>query len=165
MAFDMAKEHLRKAGLEDRIYEFEVSSATVELAAQAVGCEPARIAKTLSFMVDQKAVLIVAAGDAKVDNHKYKEQFHTKARMLSPDEVTEMVGHSVGGVCPFGVKEGVSVYLDESLKRFDVVYPACGSASSAVKLTIPELETASGYLGWIDVCKGWGGGGNVYRYI
>lgn len=113
MAFDMAKEHLRKAGLEDRIYEFEVSSATVELAAQAVGCEPARIAKTLSFMVDLKAVLIVAAGDAKVDNHKYKEQFHTKARMLSPDEVTEMVGHSVGGVCPFGVKEGVSVYLDE----------------------------------------------------
>ena len=144
MAFDIAKEHLRKAGLEDRIYEFEVSSATVELAAQAVGCEPARIAKTLSFMADQKAVLIVAAGDAKVDNHKYKEQFHTKAKMLSPDEVTELVGHSVGGVCPFGVKEGVAVYLD------------CGSASSAVKLTIPELETASGYLGWIDVCKGWG---------
>ena len=150
MAFDIAKEHLRKAGLEDRIYEFEVSSATVELAAQAVGCEPARIAKTLSFMADQKAVLIVAAGDAKVDNHRYKEQFHTKAKMLSPDEVTELVGHSVGG------KEGVAVYLDESLKRFDVVYPACGSASSAVKLTIPELETASGYLGWIDVCKGWG---------
>ena len=156
MAFDIAKEHLRKAGLEDRIYEFEVSSAAVELAAQAVGCEPARIAKTLSFMADQKAVLIVAAGDAKVDNHKYKEQFHTKAKMLSPDEVTELVGHRVGGVCPFGVKEGVAVYLDESLKRFDVVYPACGSASSAVKLTIPELETASGYLGWIDVCKGWG---------
>lgn len=156
MAFDIAKEHLRKAGLEDRIYEFEVSSATVELAAQAVWCEPARIAKTLSFMADQKAVLIVAAGDAKVDNHKYKEQFHTKAKMMSPDEVTELVGHSVGGVCPFGVKEGVAVYLDESLKRFDVVYPACGSASSAVKLTIPELETASGYLGWIDVCKGWG---------
>ena len=155
MAFDMAKEHLRKAGLEDRIYEFEVSSATVELAAQAVGCEPARIAKTLSFMVDQKAVLIVAAGDAKVDNHKYKEQFHTKARMLSPDEVTEMVGHSVGGVCPFGVKEGVSVYLDESLKRFDVVYPACGSASSAVRLTIPELELASGSPVWVDVCKAW----------
>lgn len=155
MAFDMAKEHLRKAGLEDRIYEFEVSSATVELAAQAVGCEPARIAKTLSFMVDQKAVLIVAAGDAKVDNHKYKEQFHTKARMLSLDEVTEMVGHSVGGVCPFGVKEGVSVYLDESLKRFDVVYPACGSASSAVHLTIPELELASGSPVWVDVCKAW----------
>ena len=162
MAFDIAKEHLRKAGLEDRIYEFEVSSATVELAAQAVGCEPARIAKTLSFMADQKAVLIVAAGDAKVDNHKYKEQFHTKAKMLSPDEVKledeveAYVGHAPGGVCPFGVKEGVAVYLDESLKRFDVVYPACGSASSAVKLTIPELETASGYLGWIDVCKGWG---------
>ena len=155
MAFDIAKEHLRKAGLEDRIYEFEVSSATVELAAQAVGCEPARIAKTLSFMADQKAVLIVAAGDAKVDNHKYKEQFHTKAKMLSPDEVTELVGHSVGGVCPFGVKEGVAVYLDESLKRFDVVYPACGSASSAVHLTIPELELASGSPVWVDVCKAW----------
>lgn len=155
MAFDIAKEHLRKAGLEDRIYEFEVSSATVELAAQAVGCEPARIAKTLSFMADQKAVLIVAAGDAKVDNHKYKEQFHTKAKMLSPDEVTELVGHSVGGVCPFGVKEGVAVYLDESLKRFDVVYPACGSASSAVRLTIPELELASGSPVWVDVCKAW----------
>ena len=133
MAFDIAKEHLRKAGLEDRIYEFEVSSATVELAAQAVGCEPARIAKTLSFMAVQKAVLIVAAGDAKVDNHKYKEQFHTKAKMLSPDEVTELVGHSVGGVCPFGVKEGVAVYLDESLKRFDVVYPACDSSDYSRK--------------------------------
>ena len=155
MAFDIAKEHLRKAGLEDRIYEFEVSSATVELAAQAVGCEPARIAKTLSFMADQKAVLIVAAGDAKVDNHKYKEQFHTKAKMLSPDEVTELVGHSVGGVCPFGVKEGVAVYLDESLKRFDVVYPACGSANSAVRLSIPELELSSGCETWVDVCKGW----------
>ena len=159
MAFDIAKEHLRKAGLEDRIYEFEVSSATVELAAQAVGCEPARIAKTLSFMADQKAVLIVAAGDAKVDNHKYKEQFHTKAKMLSPDEVTELVGHSVGGVCPFGVKEGVAVYLDESLKRFDVVYPACGSASSAVKLTIPELP---GILGGLMSVKG--GGKIVYNY-
>ena len=155
MAFDIAKEHLRKADLEDRIYEFEVSSATVELAAQAVGCEPARIAKTLSFMADQKAVLIVAAGDAKVDNHKYKEQFHTKAKMLSPDEVTELVGHSVGGVCPFGVKEGVAVYLDESLKRFDVVYPACGSANSAVRLSIPELEKLSKPMGWVDVCKGW----------
>ena len=153
MAFDIAKEHLRKAGLEDRIYEFEVSSATVELAAQAVGCEPARIAKTLSFMADQKAVLIVAAGDAKVDNHKYKEQFHTKAKMLSPDEVTELVGHSVGGVCPFGVKEGVAVYLDESLKRFDVVYPACGSASSAIGLTLSELEACTQPSSWVDVCK------------
>lgn len=156
MAFDIAKEHLNKAGLEDRIYEFQVSSATVELAAQAVGCEPARIAKTLSFLVDGGAVLVVAAGDAKVDNHKYKEQFKTKAKMLSSEEVTELVGHSVGGVCPFGVKDGVKVYLDESLKRFDVVYPACGSASSAVKLTIPELEKASGSPEWVDVCKGWG---------
>ena len=155
MAFDIAKEHLKKAGLEDRIYEFEVSSATVELAALAVGCEPAHIAKTLSFMVDGAAVLIVAAGDAKVDNRKYKEQFNTKAKMLSPDQVTELVGHSVGGVCPFGVKDGVKVYLDESLKRFDLVYPACGSASSAVRLTIPDLERVSGYLEWVDVCKGW----------
>ena len=156
MAFDIAKEHLRKAGLEDRIYEFEVSSATVELAAQAVGCEPARIAKTLSFMADQKAVLIVAAGDAKVDNRRYKDEFGTKAKMLTPQEAEDLVGHAVGGVCPFGVKPGVRVFLDQSLKRFEEVYPACGSASSAVKLTIPELETASGYLGWIDVCKGWG---------
>ena len=156
MAFDIAKEHLRKAGLEDRIYEFEVSSATVELATQAVGCEPARIAKTLSFMADQKAVLIVAAGDAKVDNHKYKEQFHTKAKMLSPDEVTELVGHSVGGVCPFGVKEGVAGYLDESLKRFHTVFPACGSSNSAIELTMEELETYSGTGEWVDVCKGWG---------
>lgn len=155
MAFDIAKEHLKKAGLEDRIYEFEVSSATVELAAQAVGCEPAHIAKTLSFMADGGPILIVAAGDAKVDNRRYKEQFHTKAKMLSPDEVTEMVGHSVGGVCPFGVKDGVKVYLDQSLKRFDTVYPACGSANSAVRLDIEELERVSGYLGWIDVCKGW----------
>ena len=155
MAIERAKEHLARYGREGDVMEFETSSATVELAAAAVGCEPARIAKTLSFMVDQKAVMIVAAGDAKVDNHKYKEQFHTKARMLSPDEVTEMVGHSVGGVCPFGVKEGVSVYLDESLKRFDVVYPACGSASSAVRLTIPELELASGSPVWVDVCKSW----------
>ena len=153
MAFDIAKEHLRKAGLEDRIYEFEVSSATVELAAQAVGCEPARIAKTLSFMADQKAVLIVAAGDAKVDNHKYKEQFHTKAKMLSPDEVTELVGHSVGGVCPFGVKEGVAVYLDESLKRFDVVYPACGSSNSAIALAPDELAACTPGSTWVDVCK------------
>lgn len=155
MAFDIAKEHLKGLGLEDRIHEFQVSSATVELAAQAVGCEPAHIAKTLSFMVGDHPVLIVAAGDAKVDNHRYKEQFHVKAKMLNPDQVTELVGHSVGGVCPFGIKEGVQVYLDESLKRFDMVYPACGSASSAVGLTIPELEKASGYLRWVDVCKAW----------
>ena len=153
MAFDIAKEHLRKAGLEDRIYEFEVSSATVELAAQAVGCEPARIAKTLSFMADQKAVLIVAAGDAKVDNHKYKEQFHTKAKMLSPDEVTELVGHSVGGVCPFALPETVPVYLDESMKRFETVFPAAGSANSAVEMTCEELFRASRAKAWVDVGK------------
>lgn len=155
MAFDIAKEHLKEFGLEGRIHEFEVSSATVELAAQAVGCEPAHIAKTLSFMVEDSPVLIVAAGDAKVDNHRYKEQFHVKAKMLTPGQVTELVGHSVGGVCPFGVNKGVKVYLDESLKRFDMVYPACGSASSAVGLTIPELEMSSGYLQWVDVCKAW----------
>lgn len=155
MSFEIAKAHLETFGLGDRVQEFEVSSATVELAAQAVGCEPARIAKTLSFKVGEDAVLIVAAGDAKVDNTRYKGQFHTKAKMLSPDEVTELVGHSIGGVCPFGVKEGVRVFLDESLKRFDKVYPACGNASSAVELTIPELEHCSGYENWVDVCKAW----------
>lgn len=155
MSFEIAKAHLETFGLGDRVQEFEVSSATVELAAQAVGCEPARIAKTLSFKVGEEAVLIVAAGDAKVDNTRYKGEFHTKAKMLSPDEVTELVGHSIGGVCPFGVKEGVRVFLDESLKRFDKVYPACGNASSAVELTIPDLERCSGYENWVDVCKAW----------
>lgn len=153
MAFELAKEHLEGLGLGERIHTFDVSSATVELAARAVGCEPARIAKTLSFMVEGGPVLIVAAGDAKVDNQKYKARFRTKAKMLSPEEVDALVGHGVGGVCPFGTKEGVKVYLDESLKRFDEVYPACGSASSAVRLSIPELERASGYLEWIEVCK------------
>ncbi len=155
MSFEIAKTHLEKFGLVDRILEFEVSSATVELAAQAVGCEPARIAKTLSFKVEDRAVLIVAAGDAKVDNGRYKNEFHTKAKMLTQEEVAELVGHSVGGVCPFGVKEGVRVFLDESLKRFETVYPACGSANSAVGLTIPELGQCSGYEGWVDVCKAW----------
>lgn len=155
MSFEKAMAYLKEKGLEDRVQTFDVSSATVELAAKAVGCEPERIAKTLSFLVNEKAVLIVAAGDAKVDNRKYKEAFHTKAKMLTPEQVTELVGHQVGGVCPFGVKEGTEVYLDESLKRFPVVYPACGSANSAVKLTVPELESCSGYLSWVDVCKGW----------
>lgn len=155
MSFEKAMAYLKEKGMEDRVQTFEVSSATVELAAKAVGCEPERIAKTLSFLVNEKAVLIVAAGDAKVDNRKYKEAFHTKAKMLTPEQVAELVGHQVGGVCPFGVKEGVEVYLDESLKRFPVVYPACGSANSAVKLTVPELESCSGYLSWVDVCKGW----------
>lgn len=155
MAFDTAKKHLEKYGFGDRVTEFDTSSATVELAAQAVGCEPAHIAKTLSFLVDGSPVLIVAAGDARVDNHKYKDFFKAKAKMLSPEEVVELVGHEVGGVCPFGVKEGVKVYLDESLKRFDIVYPACGSSNSAVKLSIPDLEKCSGFLSWVDVCRGW----------
>ena len=155
MSFEKAMAYLKEKGMEDRVQTFEVSSATVELAAKAVGCEPERIAKTLSFLVNEKAVLIVAAGDAKVDTRKYKEAFHPTAKMRPPEQVTELVGHQVGGVCPFGVKEGTEVYLDESLKRFPVVYPACGSANSAVKLTVPELESCSGYLSWVDVCKGW----------
>lgn len=153
MAFEKAKEHLKKFGLEDRIMVFDTSSATVELAAEAVGCEPARIAKTLSFLVEDGCILVVAAGDARVDNKKYKAQFHTKAKMLSFEEVEAQTGHGVGGVCPFGVKEGVKVYLDESLKRFERVYPACGSSNSAVELTLSELERASGCEVWIDVCK------------
>ena len=123
------------------------------LAAQALGCAPQRIAKTLSFLVEEKAILIVTAGDMKIDNSKYKKQFGTKVKMLSPDQVTELIGHAVGGVCPFGVKEGVRVYLDESLKRFETVFPACGSGNSAIELTIPELEKYSGFESWIDVCK------------
>ena len=153
MAFDIAKQYLKEKGYEDRIREFDVSSATVELAAVAVGTQPERIAKSLTFMVNDSPVMILCAGDAKVANAKYKAFFHTKAKMLSRDEVTELIGHDVGGVCPFGIKPGVSVYLDESLKRFDIVYPACGSDNSAVKLSIPELEETSGYLDWIDVCK------------
>lgn len=153
MSVVQVKTYLEQWNLQDRVKEFEVSSATVELAAQAVGCEPARIAKTMSFMVNGKAVLIVLAGDVKIDNHKYKEQFHTKAVMIKMDQLEEFVGHPMGGVCPFDVKEGVDVYLDESLKRFDVVYPAAGSASSAVELTLPELLQASRSRGWIDVSK------------
>lgn len=155
MSFEQAAGWLRRRGFEERIREFDVSSATVELAALAVGTEPARIAKTLSFKVEDHAVLIVCAGDTKVDNPKFKAAFHTKAKMLKAEEVVELVGHAIGGVCPFGVKEGVSVYLDESLRRFEVVYPACGSANSAVELTPEELEAACDCLGWVDVCKGW----------
>ena len=139
----------------DRIREFPVSSATVELAAAALGCEGCRIAKTLSFSVDGAAVLIVAAGDARVDNGKFKAFFHTKARMLSPQEAADLVGHAVGGVCPFGVNEGVTTYLDVSLRRFETVFPACGSSNSAIELTLPELEKYSQAKAWIDVCKGW----------
>lgn len=155
MAIEEVRDYFKKWNLEDKILEFEVSSATVELAAQAVGCEPKRIAKTLSFMVDGKAILIVVAGDAKVDNSKYKAQFSTKAKMLTPDEVIDLIGHAVGGVCPFGIKEGVNVYLDESLKRFKTIFPACGSSNSAIELTMDELEKYSNYSSWINVCKGW----------
>lgn len=153
MSVAQVKTYLEQWDLQDKVKEFEVSSATVELAAQAVGCEPARIAKTMSFLVDGKAVLILLAGDVKIDNHKYKEQFHTKAVMLKPDQLQELIGHPIGGVCPFDVKDTVDVYLDESLKRFEVVYPAAGSASSAVELTLKELEKASKAKGWVDVSK------------
>ncbi len=155
MSIERVKAFFKRSGMEERVLEFEVSSATVELAAAALGCEPQRIAKTLSFMQGEGAVLICAAGDAKVDNHKYKERFGTKAKMLSFEEVEQMTGHAVGGVCPFAVKEGVPVYLDVSLKRFETVYPACGSANSAIELSIPELEKYSGYEAWVDVCKGY----------
>ncbi|MCD7736662.1 MAG: YbaK/EbsC family protein [Lachnospiraceae bacterium] len=181
MSIEAVREHLKRWDAQDRILEFPVSSATVELAAQAVGCEPARIAKTLSFLiktppqmcpetgrsteekgalrpdgaVDGHAVLIVAAGDAKVDNAKYRNYFHTKAKMLHGDQVAEMVGHAIGGVCPFGVKEGTEIYLDESLKRFRTVFPAAGSSNSAIEVTMEELERFSGSRMWVDVCKGW----------
>ena len=155
MSIEKVKAYFKTCGMEDRVMEFPVSSATVELAAQAVGCEPGRIAKTLSFMVNEGPVLIVAAGDAKIDNHKYKQQFGTKAKMLTADEAARLIGHAVGGVCPFAVNPGVTVYLDASLKRFETVFPACGSSNSAIELTIPELEKHSGYTAWVDVCKNW----------
>ena len=155
MAIEKVKSYFREYGMEERVQEFDVSSATVELAAKALHCEPQRIAKTLSFMVEDAAVLIVAAGDAKIDNPKYKAKFGKKAKMLSPDEVETFVGHAVGGVCPFAVNEGVRVYLDVSLQRFDTVFPACGSSNSAIELTIPELAEYSGYADWVDVCKGY----------
>lgn len=155
MAIEKVKAYFKEHGMEERVQEFDVSSATVELAAAALHCEPQRIAKTLSFMVEGHAVLVVSAGDAKIDNAKYKAQFGLKAKMLSPEEVQTLVGHAVGGVCPFAVNEGVSVYLDMSLKRFHTVFPACGSSNSAIELTIAELEKYSGYLDWVDVCKGY----------
>ena len=153
MSIEKGRAYFRNLGIEDRVREFEVSSATVELAAQALGVEGARIAKTLSFKTDSGCMLILAAGDARIDNHKFKEKFHMKAKMLSPDEVLELVGHPVGGVCPFGINEGVAVYLDESMKRFETVFPAVGSASSAIELNLDELFRYSKALEWIDVCK------------
>lgn len=157
MSIEKVKAYFAEYGMENRILEFPVSSATVELAAQALNCEPKRIAKTLSFRVGEQAILVVAAGDARVDNAKYKNRFGVKAKMLSHEEAAEMIGHAVGGVCPFAVKEGVAVYLDESLKRFPSVFPAAGSSNSAIELTIAELETYSRFTAWVDVCKGWQG--------
>lgn len=155
MAIEKVKAYFRQYGMENRVQEFPVSSATVELAAEALHCVPCRIAKTLSFLVGGSPVLIVAAGDAKIDNPKYKAQFAAKAKMLTPEEAETLVGHAVGGVCPFAVNPGVKVYLDESLKRFETVFPACGSGNSAIELTIGELEAHSGFTAWVDVCKGW----------
>lgn len=153
MSIEKVKEYFKQFEIENRIMEFEVSSATVELAAKALNCEGKRIAKTLSFMVDEKPVLIVTAGDTRIDNPKYKAFFHTKARMLPFENVEELIGHSVGGVCPFGIKNGVDVYLDESLKRFNTVFPACGSSNSAIEFNMEELEKYSNSKQWIDVCK------------
>ena len=153
MSIEKVREYFKGFGMEEKILEFPVSSATVELAAQALGCDPNRIAKTLSFKVGEQCILIVTAGGAKIDNAKYKAFFHAKAKMLTHDEAAELVGHAVGGVCPFAVNEGVRVYLDESLKRFETVFPACGSGNSAIELTIPELEKYSLPAGWVDVCR------------
>ncbi len=153
MSIEKGRAYFRELGIEDRVMEFDVSSATVELAAQALGVEGARIAKTLSFKTETGCMLILAAGDARIDNHKFKAKFHFKAKMPTPDEVLEMVGHPVGGVCPFGINEGIPVYLDESLKRFVTVFPAVGSGNSAIELNLDELFEYSKALEWIDVCK------------
>lgn len=154
MAIEKVKAYFASLGIADRVLEFDVSSATVDLAAAAIGCAPGRIAKTLSFSVHGEAILIVCAGGARIDNPKYKARFSAKAKMLTPDEASELVGHAVGGVCPFAVGPGVAVYLDESLKQYETVYPACGSSNSAIELTIPELEQySSNFTGWVDVCK------------
>lgn len=153
MSIEKVKTYFDNFGMKDRVIEFSVSSATVDLAAQALGCEPCRIAKTLSFMIEDKPILIVAAGDTKIDNPKYKAQFGTKAKMLTHEQAIELIGHAVGGVCPFAVNDGVIVYLDESLKRFENVFPAAGSGNSAIELSIAELEKFSGFAAWVDVCK------------
>lgn len=153
MSINRVKEYFAQLGVADRILEFDVSSATVPLAAVALGCEPARIAKTLSFIAQGQTLVVVMAGDVKVDNSKYKARFLVKAKMLTHDEAVELIGFAVGGVCPFAVRSGVEVYLDESLKRFTTVFPACGSSNSAIELTIPELERYASPVGWVDVCK------------
>lgn len=153
MSIEKVRAYFKEQGIEDKIQEFEVSSATVELAAQALGCEPERIAKSITFQAGDRIIMIVTAGEQKIDNPKYKAQFGTKAKMLAREEAEDLIGHAVGGVCPFAVNEGVEIYLDESLKRFETVFPACGSSNSAAEFTIPELEKYTNYLAWIDVCK------------
>ena len=156
MSIESVKNYLARFGLDDRVIEFDASSATVAEAAADLGCEPARIAKTMAFLVAGRAVLVVVAGDGKVDNPRYKATFHTKAAMVRPDQLVELVGHPMGGVCPVAIRDDVPVYLDESLKRFDTVYPAAGTASSAVRLAVPELErSVQNFAGWVDVAKGW----------
>ena len=155
MAIEKVRDYFKQWNIETRILEFQTSSATVELAAQAVGCAPERIAKTLSFKLAEKCVLIVTAGDARIDNSKFKAHFKTKAKMLSAEEVEHLVGHGIGGVCPFAVNSNVDIYLDDSLKRFETVFPASGSSNSAIELTIAELEKYSNCAGWFDLCKGW----------
>lgn len=155
MSVEKVKEYFEQFGMSDRVLEFDRSSETVELAAQAVGCEPKQITKTMSFLVEDEPILICLAGDARIANAKYKQEFGTKAKMISFDDVEGLIGHQVGGVCPFAIKEGVKVYLDESLKRFETVYPAAGSGNSAIEMTIPELEKYSNYTKWIDIAKDW----------
>lgn len=155
MSIERVREFFRQYNMEDKIIEFDVSSATVELAAAALNCEGKRIGKTLSFHVHDDVIVILTAGDAKIDNSKYKKFFGTKAKMLAFEEAEALTGHAVGGVCPFAVNEGVKIYLDVSIKRFDTIFPACGSSNSAIELTIPEIEKYTGYPEWIDVCKGW----------
>ena len=156
MSIQNVREYLTPLGLADRILEFETSSATVELAARAAGVIPARIAKSLSLMLPEGPILLVTAGDARIDNPRFKAQFHSKAKMLGPEEVSRLIGHAVGGVCPFAIEPNVRTWLDVSLKRFDTVFPACGSANSAIELSCDELQRAAqGYAGWVDVCKGW----------
>lgn len=153
MSLTKVREYLKKYGMDNRIVEFDVSSATVKEAAEAINCTEGEIAKTLSFTVDDKPILIVVAGDCKIDNKKYKAEFSTKAKMIAFDDVEKIIGHGVGGVCPFGVNDGVNIYLDTSLKKYDVVYPACGSSNSAIKITVDELEKVSNYVKWVNVCK------------
>lgn len=155
MSVEAVKKFFGEYGMEERIMEFETSSATVELAAAAVGCEPERIAKSISLLLEDKPVIIVVSGECRIDNRKYKNVFHEKAKMIPYDQVETYIGHAPGGVCPFGVKPEVTVYLDKSLKRFATVYPAAGSGNSAIELNMQELEKYAASSGWIDVCKGW----------